>query len=178
MSNIRHWFTADEHYSHFKILEYCNRPFKTLEKMDETIIKNHNRVVGENDVVYHIGDFTLEKDVERVNNYIRRLNGKHIFIKGSHDYWMDDGFPRMLEIEIEKQFIVLCHYAMRVWPKSHYNSWQFFGHSHGKLEGVGKQLDVGVDTCYDGHKSFYPYSFEEIKKIMKKRKDNFNRIIK
>ena len=74
---------------------------------------------------------------------------------------------------LDKQAIVLCHYCMRVWPKSHYGSWQLFGHSHGGLPGVGKQMDVGVDT-----NSYYPYSLGEIKEIMKDKPDNFNLVKK
>lgn len=32
------------------------------------------------------------------------------------------------------------------------------GHVHGKMPGIGRQMDVGVDT-----NGFYPYSWEEIK---------------
>ena len=32
-----------------------------------------------------------------------------------------------------EQDIVLCHYAMRVWQKSHYGAWMLYGHSHGTL---------------------------------------------
>ena len=62
---------------------------------------------------------------------------------------------------------------MKTWAKSHYNSWQLFGHSHGELKGVGKQMDIGVDTH-----NFYPYSFNEIKRIMSKKEDNFNLVKK
>ena len=31
------------------------------------------------------------------------------------------------------QLVVLCHYAMRVWDRSHYGSWHLYGHSHGNL---------------------------------------------
>jgi calcineurin-like phosphoesterase family protein len=58
---------------------------------------------------------------------------------------------------------------MRTWEKSHYNSWHLFGHSHGKLPSFGKSFDIGVDT-----NDFYPYSFDEVKKIMDKLPDNFN----
>jgi calcineurin-like phosphoesterase family protein len=40
---------------------------------------------------------------------------------------------------------------MRVWPRSHHNSWQLYGHSHGKLLPIGKQWDIGVDN-----NDFYP----------------------
>lgn len=58
---------------------------------------------------------------------------------------------------------------MRVWHRSHFNSWQLYGHSHGKLDPVGKQWDVGVDN-----NGFYPLSFEDIELLMKVRPNNFN----
>ena len=54
MSNI--FFTSDEHYGHANILQFCNRPFKSVEEMTEGLIANHNAVVGVNDVTYHCGD--------------------------------------------------------------------------------------------------------------------------
>jgi calcineurin-like phosphoesterase family protein len=164
---MEYFFTADEHHGHARILEYCNRPFANVDEMDDEIIKRHNEVVSQDDIVIHVGDFTLKKDA---NQYLRRLNGQHVFIRGSHDYWLEDTFcPDIWEKKIEGIYVVACHYNMRIWPRSHYNSWQLFGHSHGKSEEIGKQLDVGVDTH-----NFYPYSFKEIKDIMSKKADNFN----
>jgi len=62
---------------------------------------------------------------------------------------------------------------MLVWDKSHFNSWQLFGHSHGMLSlaGLGKQFDVGVDN-----NDFYPVSFDQLLGIMKERPDNSNYI--
>lgn len=165
------WFSADEHYGHSNIIKYCNRPFADTKEMDEEIIRRHNEVVKQEDTVYHIGDFTLRSERE-AHEYISRLNGKNLFIRGSHDRWMKVGnYHEIEEIEINGQKIVLCHYAMRVWPESHYNSWHLYGHSHGNLSGIGKSIDVGVDTH-----NFYPYSFEKIKELMDKKEDNFNKL--
>jgi calcineurin-like phosphoesterase family protein len=181
-----YFFTADEHYYHEKILGYCNRPFKNIDEMNEELIKRFNAVVGNDDTTIHVGDFTLSKDFGKIENIIRRLNGDHIFIRGSHDYWRDD-LPYVWECEIlnnrngeiEKNYIVACHYEMRVWPRSHYGSFMLFGHSHGKLAGEGKSIDVGVDTQHlPFHVPFSPYSLDEIREIMKKKKDNINQIKK
>jgi len=169
---MRYFFTSDEHYGHHTIIKYCKRPFKSIDEMDSMIIKRHNEFVRYNDYVIHAGDFTL-RDEEFADKIINRLNGIHIFLKGSHDKWLDKDSLRLWEDEIEGQYIVICHYAMRVWARSHYNSWQLFGHSHGMLKGVGKQMDIGVDT-----NNFYPYSFKDIKKIMDKKEDNFNLVKK
>ena len=71
---------------------------------------------------------------------------------------------------IEKQVIVACHYAMRVWDRSHHGSWQLYGHSHGGLPPIGKQLDIGIDNAYKLLGKYRPFSFEEVKEIMDKVK--------
>ena len=81
------FFTADEHYGHTNIINYCDRPFSSVEEMDAEIIKRQNELVGPQDVVIHAGDFTLSNK-PFAENYIKRLNGTHIFLKGSHDYWL------------------------------------------------------------------------------------------
>jgi len=167
-----YFFTADEHYGHSNIIKYCNRPFRDVSEMDETIINNHNSVVGSSDIVIHAGDFCWCNTVKDAHKqYISKLNGNHIFLRGSHDKWMNYTFNDMFTKTIEGAHIVVCHYAMRVWPRSHYNSWQLFGHSHGKLTPVGKQMDIGVDT-----NNFYPYSFDQIAEIMHGKPDNSNYI--
>ena len=158
-----YWFTADEHYGHYNIIKYCERPFKTVEEMDETLIANHNEVVQKTDIVIHVGDFTLVKK-DRASEYIQRLTGNHIFLLGSHDRWLNNNARQIWEKRIEGQVIVACHYAMRRWPRSHYGSWQVYGHSHGGLPPVGKQYDVGVDN-----NNFYPVSFYQLRDIMEKQ---------
>jgi calcineurin-like phosphoesterase family protein len=54
--------------------------------------------------------------------------------------------------------LVLCHYGMRVWNKSHHGAIQLYGHSHGNLPGDSQSCDVGVDAW-----GFMPVSIEMIK---------------
>jgi len=60
--------------------------------------------------------------------------------------------------------VVLCHYAMRTWDRSHYGSYHLYGHSHGKLERHGWSMDVGVD-CFD----FYPVSLRQVIEELNKK---------
>ena len=169
-----YFFISDEHFSHKNVLTYCDRPFNSIEEHDEELIRRHNEVVGKGDIVVHGGDFTLIKNLGRVEEYIERLNGSHIFIKGSHDYWLGKNPPiEILDMSINKQNIIICHYCMRTWPRSHYNSWHLYGHSHGTLEPIGKSWDIGVDN-----NNFFPVSFEQIELIMSTRPDNPNLIKK
>lgn len=146
--------------------------------MDETIIKNWNSKVGSNDLVYVLGDFSMSKDRFKIQRYFNTLKGRKILIKGNHDNkvtlnlnWVN--IYDQYEFKYDDNLIVLNHYAMRVWNKSHFNSWHLYGHSHGRLPGVGKSFDIGVD-CWN----FTPLSYEEVKKEMEKRPNNVNFIHK
>ena len=170
------YFTADEHHGHKNIIAYCNRPFTYITVMDDEIISRHNEVVRKDDTTVHAGDFTLIKNRKRVEQeYVAKLNGNHIFLRGSHDYWLrkDKNISSIWEKTIGGKHIVVCHYCMRTWARSHYNSWHLFGHSHGKLDPIGKSWDIGVDN-----NRFYPLSFKEICDIMNKRPDNPNLVKK
>lgn len=172
---MNYWFTADTHFGHTNIIKYCNRPFKDVVEMNETIISNWNNFVKKGDLVYHLGDFCFGRNDLEFDMYFKRLNGLIIFIKGNHDklawknrdkfYAFSDSYR---EIEIQGQEITLNHYAQIVWNKKHHNAWCLCGHSHYNLGAttkhgieIGKILDVGVDG-----NNFTPYNFEEIKLIM------------
>lgn len=159
------YYTSDHHWGHKNILKFCTetRPFDTVEEMDEEMIRRWNTVVKPNDTVYHVGDFALGKAA--VPNIVRRLNGSIVLVAGNHDSkqvrnldcWKSS--HDYLEIKDQGQHIVLCHFAMRVWNKSHYGSLMLHGHSHGSLPIINNQsLDVGVD-CWD----LYPVNLEQIK---------------
>ncbi len=57
---MNYWWTSDYHFSHFNIIRYCERPFKTAEEMDETIIRKHNERVKPEDTVFFLGDFIFK----------------------------------------------------------------------------------------------------------------------
>jgi len=153
------------------MIKYANRPFLTIEEMNEELIRRHNEVVHKNDIVIHAGDFTWLKDRRVVQEQlISKLKGQHIFLSGSHDRWLS-GAKGIWEKIIGGHYVVICHYCMRTWARSHYNSWMLYGHSHNKLPSIGKSHDIGVD----GH-NFYPYSFDEVVEIMTNKPDNPNLI--
>lgn len=77
------YFISDTHFSHSNIIKYCNRPFNNLDIMNETLIKNWNNIVNKNDIVYHLGDFTI--DYDNLEELVKKLNGKIYLIRGNHE---------------------------------------------------------------------------------------------
>jgi calcineurin-like phosphoesterase family protein len=170
------WFTADLHLGHKNIIEYCDRPFSTVEEMDETLIKNWNNCVKKNDIIIVLGDFIWNE--QNIEGYSKRLKGQIHLIRGCHDKLEVEEYtkfgvmlldPLSLYDHSYVQIIILCHYQMKTWYKSHYNSWHLFGHSHGQAVEYGKSMDVGVD-CND----YKPVSMQQVTKIMDDKENNEN----
>ena len=76
--------TSDHHFGHAKIIEYANRPYNSVEEMDEDLIKRWNETVSNDDIVFHLGDFAFGS-VEKQKSYFDRLHGVKYLILGNHD---------------------------------------------------------------------------------------------
>ena len=70
--NLRQRYTLRTR-NHF--LRYCNRPFASVSEMDEHLIERWNAAVGDNDIVFHLGDFALD-DADYVRSIFDRLKGR------------------------------------------------------------------------------------------------------
>lgn len=178
----RVYFTSDTHFNHTNIISYCQRPFKNVDEMNERIIANWNEVVGENDIIFHLGDFCLGGAAEWTR-LLDRLNGKIYLIMGNHDRknirqgFMDrfEHVAMQMHIEVGKQRIYLNHYPFLCFEGGYKDVWQLFGHVHTRKTNTGidagrlkylypTQYDVGVDN-----NNFAPVSFVQVKRIIDKQ---------
>jgi len=176
------FFGSDYHLDHKNIIKYCDRPYGSVNEMNEEIIRNNNSIVGVNDNLYIPGDMFFCNATKAVN-FLKRMNGKKHLILGNHDSVIrknralfEEHFEFIgdyLEIRIDdpsatqgRQLICLSHYAFKVWNGSHRSSWQLYGHSHGSLpdDPNALQMDVGVDC-----NNYFPFSYSEIKSRMSKK---------
>ena len=165
------FYTSDHHWGHANIIKYQNRPYSSVQEMDRDMITKWNSVVKPHDVVYHLGDFAFYH-APQILSLRRQLNGTIHIIWGNHDKRVKEAlsvYPQLFEtaeyykeIHDSGEHITLCHYAMRVWNKSHRGSLMLYGHSHGQLNDNNQSLDVGVDAW-----NFRPVTLAEIKNRMK-----------
>lgn len=58
------FFSSDSHFGHTNVIKLSNRPFKDINHMNESLVANWNSVVGSEDIVYYIGDFSLNTIAE------------------------------------------------------------------------------------------------------------------
>jgi calcineurin-like phosphoesterase family protein len=156
------WFTADHHFQHANIIQFCSRPFVDAEAMDDAMVANWNRYVAPDDTVWHLGDFAVTNKRVLLEGFFSRLNGRKHLIVGNHDGkdtcrlgWQS--INELAEVTVDDQRIVLCHYGLRVWPGLRRGAIHLYGHSHGRLPGTSRSLDVGVDEW-----SFTPVCLPEI----------------
>lgn len=165
-------FTADMHFGHTNIIKHCNRPFKSVDEMDSTMIKRWNKKVKPEDTVYILGDVAF-CNVHTVISIFNKLNGRIKFLPGNHDAALmkKDEFhlifheilPPIYEFKIQDEHVVLCHYPMESWNRSYHGAIHLHGHTHGTVpfNNKKKRLDVGVDVH-----NFEPITWDEVKAYM------------
>lgn len=80
------YFTSDWHFNHDREFIWKQRGFSSVEEMNEEIIKRHNSIISNNDIVYCLGDCCLGGTNSLNNNkeLIERLNGQIYIIRGNH----------------------------------------------------------------------------------------------
>ncbi len=167
------YFTSDLHLGHSNVLKLCNRPFETIEEMDEYIIDKWNKKVTNNDTVYMLGDIMF-RNKKPPEEYLSRLKGKKHLIRGNHDRsWMK-------KVDVDKYFlsnnnldfisdgkhrITMCHYPMMSWPHMSTDGYMIHGHIHGNtnadywrlIEKNPYMLNAGMDI-----NGFEPVTFDEM----------------
>jgi calcineurin-like phosphoesterase family protein len=65
------------------VIGFDNRPFTDVNHMREELVRRHNEVVTDDDIVYHLGDMSMKHN--SVPYYLQRLRGVHILMSGNHD---------------------------------------------------------------------------------------------
>lgn len=176
------WFTADTHFGHANIMKFCpdTRPWKNVHDMEAGLVNHWNSLVGDDDVVFIIGDFAFLSPEEAVR-VLGRLNGTKVMVNGNHDIknLRNPGFrgmflmcKDMLEVVLDApkdtggspKKVVMCHYPIWEWNQMHRGAFHIHGHVHGKPTGIpGRILDAG----FDAHGKIL--SWEEVYGILNKK---------
>lgn len=169
------FFTSDSHWYHTNIIKYCNRPFSSIEEMNEKLIQYWNETISNDDIVFHLGDFAFCGPT-KTQEIKEQLNGRIILIKGNHDYkstlkLFDDVFDQLL-LNLNGDLVYLNHYPFLTFADQ--NCYQLHGHLHlckgknvNKYNLNSRQYDVGVDL-----NNYSPVSWTDIKEKLKYQTNN------
>ena len=148
------WFIADTHYRHSNILEFENRPFETLEEMEDTMIEAWNSVVSKTDTVYLVGDFCFGGHQTWIE-ILDKLKGNVVLIKGNHDKskvikrvhnegYLSEIYDVGKLFQREKMFFYVTHFPFEIGERPQY--FNISGHIHNQPSRLINQLNVGVDS--------------------------------
>lgn len=166
----KYFWTADLHFFHKAILKFheARSGFHNVDDMNDFLVQKWNYVVPKDGRTFILGDVSFGKPDETIE-VLERLNGSKVLIVGNHDFYMtkevqtcfaDVHLYAECDVRLQSGFVqrmTMCHFPLRSWNKMHHGSWNLHGHSHGSMEPIGKQLDVGVD-CHN----LYPLSYNDI----------------
>ena len=79
------WYTADHHFGHRKVIEYCNRPFEHAHAMNVEMVRRWNALVSESDEVWILGDLVWGSSWRTMAGCVARLAGRKVLMPGNHD---------------------------------------------------------------------------------------------
>lgn len=168
------YFISDLHLFHKNVIQHSNRPFISVEEMNQTIIDNWNATINKEDEVYILGDFIVRGTGQQANQILKQLNGKKYLIKGNHDHFLDDKEFDITLFEWVKNYytfrynkikFVLFHYPILEWDGYYNNSIHLYGHVHNnncdyysKVLGP-RAINVSVEML-----NYFPISIDKIMK--------------
>lgn len=170
------WFTSDLHLGHTNIIKYTDRPYKTADEMNETLVDNWNSVVSADDEVWVLGDVALGPIKESLS-LIELLNGRKVLLPGNHDRiwrglapkkrWDDDtylnaGFERIehgeigvVNLTLGGHDVLASHFPYTIGQyDSRFTAWHpidygvplLHGHTHSPVRTAGNMIHVGIDA--------------------------------
>lgn len=174
---FKDFFISDTHFGHSNIIKHCERPFSSVEHMNESLIECWNKVVTNSDRVFVLGDFSFYK-AERTNEILSKLKGQKFLVKGNHEsaktLKKTVGFAKVtdyedlkFDLEGRQVRVVMSHFPFLSWHQMSRGAYHLHGHCHGTLklpEGLknARVFDVGVDNLAAVFGGYYPVTLETI----------------
>jgi calcineurin-like phosphoesterase family protein len=125
------YVVSDTHFGHENIIEYCDRPFDTVEEMDTVLIEQWNETVEPTDTVLHLGDLAFWQS-DGATSYSDALDGQLTVLRGNHDEFDADAMPFMtLESAVvhHGKYRFFCTHRPEDVP-SEWTEWVLHGHMH------------------------------------------------
>jgi calcineurin-like phosphoesterase family protein len=184
------YFSSDWHLGHENVIRFSKRPFSSVEQMDSAIIKNMISPLKRGDEFFFLGDLSWNIPVGERFFYSLPEGVQFHWILGNHDYdkylkpfeQYCASISTIKELKPAKdQLLVLCHYPMISFNKSHHNAWQLYGHHHRRPNGKdnlfpnfqGKRLNINLEFH-----DFKPLTLKDVEQHMAKQPDNWDYLSK
>ena len=141
------FFIGDLHLDHANIIKYCNRPFSSVEEMNNTMVNNWNNAIKKDDVVFFLGDMAFGRGSRKADYWINKLNGNIIFIRGNHDSAKDIKYFDNITLNLKGLKLLLVHNPASI--PNDWTGWCMHGHVHDKsplIDRKNKRINVSVEA--------------------------------
>lgn len=149
------YFIADYHLRHKNVLDFEDRPYESIEEMEEDFIAKWNNVVNEEDTVVLVGDIIFHGKKHHWIELLTKLKGKKILVKGNHDdskavqNLVEEGYLEEYHevgymFKENKMLYWVTHYPMEIEERP--RKFSIHGHIHNKPSRYMNQINVGVDS--------------------------------
>lgn len=171
------FFISDSHFYHDKIIRFAGRPFRNVEQMNNAMVENWNRRVGQHDTVYHLGDIGFFRSAQRMQDTVSALNGRKILIKGNHDKFTNTQYKMAGFEEVHKYNYRYPVYdelqQVAFWltlqhkPAIFSDGITLCGHIHQQFYFQGNNLNMSVEVW-----GYQPVTLQEIQDRIKWLKEN------
>lgn len=169
MRNV--YLISDPHFGHKNILDFANRPFSSIEEMEEELVDRWNRRVSSKDTVICLGDWGFG-----VQNYkvAERLNGIKRIVLGNHDNGkMNHYYNRFASVHgsLQKKGLLFTHIPI-LFDK--YRNYEFVvhGHIHRAEDNVQdlRYINVNMDAWdYVEGEEYSPIPIEDVEILARER---------
>lgn len=151
---VLNYYISDLHFGHANIIRLCNRPYNTVQEMDEDLINKWNSVITDDDDVYILGDLIFRADDPE--KYLKALKGRLHIIRGNHDKFLNNpGYRRYFEsIDQYKELVdngkrvVLFHFPIAEWNGYYGGAIHLYGHIHNSRNKTSQTMD-NIENCYN-----------------------------
>jgi len=131
------WFISDTHFDHTNIIKYCNRPFNTVEDMNNIMLKNWNYYISNTDTVFFVGDMAFGRGSRKPSWWLKQLNGNIYYLKGSHDEGITPFSEGLNNVKFVTDAIILTTEYGRFYITHNpvnipvdWSGWAIHGHTH------------------------------------------------
>ena len=186
------FITSDTHYAHKNLCRATTewskegnntRDFVSLDHMNSTIVNNINEVVGQDDILIHLGDFAFS-GIDKIKEFRSRIMCKNIIlVYGNHDHNVKNNRDKVQDLFLdtkdyidldltipngkstERHRFILFHFPICSWDGMAKGVTLCHGHVHLPKHlkiGDGKSIDVGMDG-----NDMKPYRIQEVISLMK-----------
>lgn len=195
------FFVSDLHFFHKRIIEFTGRPTTlenlnewiigqcvatiptsatTLHLGDmffsctnEQAVEVLKKLPG--DWWFILGNHDNEGKLRTVVDTVNKECGTKHRVLGWYHKLLVKQEPKVKGEKWIKKQLILCHFPIEDWDSKHYGSAMIHGHVHGgtsshdgeALRKIPNRFDVGIDNSH----TFTPFSFDDVRKILRKTRE-------